>query len=148
MPGERELVVMRKALHPEKEHRFSNAQEMLKAFTGDTNISASDVPPVSKGKLSGAGLHGFDAIAGMAELKEALSSEVLGPLREPEKYRSYGLSIPNGMLLYGPPGAENIHFGTICGGSRPGVSQNRAVRFGEHLCARESRENWKAVRRG
>ena len=40
----------------------------------------------------------------MAELKEALSSEVLGPLREPEKYRSYGLSIPNGMLLYGPPG--------------------------------------------
>ena len=104
MPGERELVVMRKALHPEKEHRFSNAQEMLKAFTGDTSISASDVPPVSKGKLSGAGLHGFDAIAGMAELKEALSSEVLGPLREPEKYRSYGLSIPNGMLLYGPPG--------------------------------------------
>ena len=104
MPGDADLMVIRKALHPEKEHRFETASEMLEAMTGEVKLTASDVPAVSEKVVSSCGLHGFDAIAGMAELKETLASEVLGPLREPEKYRSYGLSIPNGMLLYGPPG--------------------------------------------
>ncbi len=47
---------------------------------------------------------GFDQIAGMDELKELLYHDVILPLQEKELYSQYRLGIPNGMLLYGPPG--------------------------------------------
>src|SRR3990167_8496250 len=49
-------------------------------------------------------LRGFDCVAGMQELKALLISEVIEPLKNPEKYQKFKLSIPNGILLYGPPG--------------------------------------------
>jgi transitional endoplasmic reticulum ATPase len=48
--------------------------------------------------------HGFNSVAGMRELKALLVNEVIEPLRHPEKFRKFRLSIPNGILLYGPPG--------------------------------------------
>ena len=51
-------------------------------------------------------IRGLTAIPGMRELKELLLEEVVAPLRNPEKYKKYRVSIPNGILLYGPPGAE------------------------------------------
>jgi transitional endoplasmic reticulum ATPase len=47
---------------------------------------------------------GLSAIPGMHRLKELLLEEVVAPLRDPEKYKKYRISIPNGILLYGPPG--------------------------------------------
>lgn len=47
---------------------------------------------------------GFDCVAGMEELKKLLINDVINPLVNPEKYREYKLSIPHGILLYGPPG--------------------------------------------
>lgn len=104
MPEEKDLLVIRKSLHPQREHRFADAGELLSALVGEESINASDVAPITRESLPNSGPVGFDAIAGMDELKNALLSEVLGPLRNPDKYRAYGLSIPNGMLLYGPPG--------------------------------------------
>jgi transitional endoplasmic reticulum ATPase len=49
-------------------------------------------------------LRGFDCVAGMHDLKILLINDVIGPLRNPEKYKRFKLSIPNGILLYGPPG--------------------------------------------
>jgi len=49
-------------------------------------------------------LRGFDCVAGMHGLKSLLISDVIGPLQHPEKYKKFKLSIPNGLLLYGPPG--------------------------------------------
>jgi len=49
-------------------------------------------------------LRGFDNIAGMKELKQTLIAEVINPLRDPEKFKKFKVSIPNGILLYGPPG--------------------------------------------
>jgi len=49
-------------------------------------------------------LRGFDCIAGMHELKETLIAEVINPLRDPERFRKFKVSIPNGIILYGPPG--------------------------------------------
>jgi transitional endoplasmic reticulum ATPase len=49
-------------------------------------------------------LRGFDCIAGMRELKEILIAEVINPLRDPERFKRFKVSIPNGILLYGPPG--------------------------------------------
>ena len=49
-------------------------------------------------------LRGFDCIAGMRELKETLIAEVINPLRDPERFKKFRVSIPNGIILYGPPG--------------------------------------------
>ncbi len=49
-------------------------------------------------------LRGFDCVAGMRDLKELLVNDVIKPLLYPEKYIKFKLSIPNGILLYGPPG--------------------------------------------
>ena len=49
-------------------------------------------------------LRGFDCIAGMNELKETLIAEVINPLRDPERFKRFKVSIPNGIILYGPPG--------------------------------------------
>jgi transitional endoplasmic reticulum ATPase len=49
-------------------------------------------------------LRGFDCVAGMEELKALLINDVIDPLLNPEKFKKFKLSIPNGILLYGPPG--------------------------------------------
>lgn len=46
----------------------------------------------------------WDGIAGMRELKAMLERDVILPIQEPEIYARYKLSLPNGILLYGPPG--------------------------------------------
>ena len=47
---------------------------------------------------------GFAAVAGMNDLKELLSDEVMFVLKNPDKVKQYRLKVPNGMLFYGPPG--------------------------------------------
>lgn len=49
-------------------------------------------------------LKGLANVAGMHDLKEILINEVIKPLTEPEKYKKFKLAIPNGLLLFGPPG--------------------------------------------
>lgn len=56
-----------------------------------------------------AGGSGLAKVAGMQELKALLMREVVAPLRNPEPYRRYGLTIPNGVLLYGPPGCGKTY---------------------------------------
>lgn len=47
---------------------------------------------------------GLAKVAGMKELKELLLEEVVHPIQNPEIYKLYQVNIPNGILLYGPPG--------------------------------------------
>lgn len=47
---------------------------------------------------------GFESVAGMDDLKQMLRDEVINPLVNPEKFKKFKVSIPNGILLYGPPG--------------------------------------------
>jgi len=46
----------------------------------------------------------FDRIGGLNEVKEILKMEVVYPVLHPEKYRLYGRTPGNGILLWGPPG--------------------------------------------
>lgn len=128
------LNVISKALSYDSEERFQTAEEFIKAIDGVTKISRqstkrkilseqpslhnnSPKPTKRKGE-------GFSAIAGMDELKRQMQEEVIRPLREPEEYQRYGITIPNGMLLYGPPGcgktffakhfAEEVGFNFLC----------------------------------
>lgn len=110
--------IMRKALASDIEDRFNSADDFIKALNGEITVERVDnhcksksedskpkrtVVSVPKGK-------GFSAIAGMAELKEQMQIEVIDALHSPEEYAKYGLTIPNGMLLYGPPGCGKTFF--------------------------------------
>lgn len=48
----------------------------------------------------------------MEELKEQLYAEVIDVLRNPEEYNRHNLGLPNGLLLYGPPGCGKTFFAT------------------------------------
>ncbi len=67
---------------------------------------ASNRPSTPPSSVTGQGL---DKVAGMRVLKDLLRREVVAPIRNPEPYRKYGLSIPNGILLYGPPGCGKTY---------------------------------------
>jgi ribosome biogenesis ATPase len=43
-------------------------------------------------------------IGALQAIREELTLSVLEPIRHPEKFQQLGLSIPTGVLLYGPPG--------------------------------------------
>jgi AAA+ superfamily predicted ATPase len=68
--------------------------------------SSSKMPSRPPSSATGQGL---DKVAGMHALKELLRREVVEPVRNPEPYLRYGLSIPNGILLYGPPGCGKTY---------------------------------------
>jgi hypothetical protein len=46
----------------------------------------------------------WEGVAGMRDLKAMLERDVILPLQEPAIYARYRLTMPNGILLYGPPG--------------------------------------------
>lgn len=47
---------------------------------------------------------GFECIAGMEGLKRQLIADVINPLKHPENFKKFKVSIPNGIILFGPPG--------------------------------------------
>ena len=46
----------------------------------------------------------WDDIGALSQVRDELTLSVLEPIRHPEKFKALGLSLPAGVLLYGPPG--------------------------------------------
>lgn len=127
------LNTIAKALSFDAEDRFQTADEFIKAIDGEVKVSCQSTKrkvlsqqqnkatSLTPAKKTG---EGFAAIAGMEELKQQMREEVIEPLHNPEEYHRYGITIPNGMLLYGPPGcgktffakhfAEEVGFNFMC----------------------------------
>lgn len=128
------LNVIAKALSYDTEDRFQSAYEFIKAIDGEERIERQSTKRkiLSQQHSNGASVsteimkkgEGFAAVAGMEELKQKMREEVIEPLHNPEEYHRYGVTIPNGMLLYGPPGcgktffakhfAEEVGFNFVC----------------------------------
>ena len=112
------LKVLKKSLQQDPENRFQSANEFTQALNGEMEIDdvdtvqkvKSDNKDEKKVKIQKAKGKGFDAIAGMKELKAQLQLDVIDALHKPEEYAKYGVTIPNGMLLYGPPGCGKTFF--------------------------------------
>ena len=147
-----------KALSYDVEDRFQTADEFIKAIDGEIKVerqptrrkilsqqqpnnTANPTPIKKKGE-------GFAAIAGMEVLKELLREEIIEPLHNPEEYDRYGVTIPNGMLLYGPPGcgktffakhfAEEVGFNFMC--VTPAMLKSRYVNATQENIAKMFKE--------
>jgi transitional endoplasmic reticulum ATPase len=105
--------IITKALQPNAENRFKNLKEFIQAVNGEIKV---ENPVLEKSSNQGQTLksvkkgEGFKSIAGMQELKNLLQRDVIDALNEKEKYAEFGLTIPNGMLLYGPPRCGKTFF--------------------------------------
>lgn len=112
------LNIIKKSLQNDPENRFQSADEFLQAINGEIEVEdvdtiqkvKSDDKPLKKIQTQKAKGKGFDAIAGMSELKAQLKLDVIDALHKPEEYAKYGVTIPNGVLLYGPPGCGKTFF--------------------------------------
>ena len=104
------LKVMVKALAPDPNQRFASAKEFLDAIERKIEI---DAPPISmtrvnqteeKSKIQPKHGNGFADVAGMNEIKSIMQKKIINILKDPQKAERFKIQIPNGMLLYGPPG--------------------------------------------
>ena len=78
-------------------------KERLKWQAGLQKRRQGPTTPIHAGR-NGVSANTWDGVAGMRELKTMLERDVILPLLEPEIYARYRLNLPNGILLYGPPG--------------------------------------------
>lgn len=107
------INIIGKAMAYDINDRFQTADEFIKALDGIVNVekpktaSFKEAPSGKKTKKIG---NGFADVAGMSELKEQLQSDVIDLLKNPGRAKELGLSIPNGLLFYGPPGCGKTFF--------------------------------------
>ena len=108
------LKVITKATQNDVKDRFQTAQEIMDAIEGKVKVevakrtnNASNSKESQKSVKRG---NGFADVAGMMELKEQLQSDVIDLLQNPEQAKELGLSIPNGLLFFGPPGCGKTFF--------------------------------------
>lgn len=121
--------VLQRALALTDRDRFGSADEFIRALQGEevkmppprrepVEPTASNGGLTTNGEQSGGDAegetpratfvkgegNGFADVAGMEELKQLLRVKVINVLQDRERALKYRLAIPNGMLLYGPPG--------------------------------------------
>ena len=115
------INTMSKALALDVEDRFQSADEFIKAIKDEikvdrithkpqsTFVENSDTHEENKNINRKVG-NGFKDVAGMTQLKEQLQSDVIDLIQDPEQAKQLGISIPNGLLFYGPPGCGKTFF--------------------------------------
>ena len=70
-------------------------------------LKAQEIPVIEQVTPSSAAKKpklSFKDVGGLEQLKEAIASKIIRPLKHPFIYQHYGKKIGGGILLYGPPG--------------------------------------------
>ena len=104
------LKVMVKALAPDPNQRFESAQQFLDAIDGKIEIQSAPISMTKpnqqeeQNKPKPIEGNGFADVAGMHDIKDFLQKKIINVLRNPARAEKFKIQIPNGMLLYGPPG--------------------------------------------
>lgn len=129
--GESNFVkTIAKALALDVDERFKSADDFINALKGVLRVDApqgtvfkSVSDSHGKGKPASATRQqekestfkkmtgrGFADVGGMEDLKEQIHSDFIEVLENAEEAKRLGVTIPNGMLLYGPPGCGKSYF--------------------------------------
>ena len=58
----------------------------------------------------------LEDVKGLTEAKELVKKALIYPLKYPDRYKVYGISSGNGLLLYGPPGTGKTMFARAIAG--------------------------------
>lgn len=105
--------IVMKAIEYDISKRYKNAEEFLTDLIEYENKAKTPINFVESrdkiNKYNEKDKGGFAAIAGMNELKEIFYKEIILPLEQRELYNKYRISLPNGILLYGPPGCGKTY---------------------------------------
>lgn len=111
------INIMAKALAYSADARFQTVQEFSEALKGDFVVSPAAtsqtndvVKETNTCDLTIPQGDGFKDVAGMTALKEQLQSDVIELIKNPDQAKELGLSMPNGILFYGPPGCGKTFF--------------------------------------
>lgn len=113
--GRKVEEIILQSLEKDMGNRFHNAGEFLRAL--DEKASRRRSAPAQSVRRERVGENqssseiegGLKDVAGMEDLKEMLRNDVIGPLEDRKLYEEYKVSIPNGLLLYGPPGCGKTY---------------------------------------
>ena len=84
----------------------------------------------------------------MEELKQLLRAKVINVLQDRERALKYRLAIPNGMLLYGPPGCGKTFIAEKFAEETGFNYGSQVVGPGEHLHPRFAADDRETFRRG
>ena len=105
------INTLSKALSYNVDDRFKTVEEFISALNGDLKVDYVDPTKTeTKGIEFTKKGNGFSDIAGMQDLKDQLQSDVINILKNPDRAKELGISIPNGLLFYGPPGCGKTFF--------------------------------------
>ena len=108
---------LKKALALDYEKRYYNVEAFKKGLDGEIAVVEKTPPiPVEQEnasswdeKIKKQTGNGFADVAGMEEVKQIFYKDILFLLKNKEKVERYKLKIPNGALLYGPPGCGKTY---------------------------------------
>jgi hypothetical protein len=92
-------------LHPENRTAYILKERLKFELNLLTEDESNSLFPSSNSNNS----TDWTGIAGMQELKSILEIDVIGPIRNPVVYEQFGVSIPNGILFYGPKGCGKTY---------------------------------------
>ena len=104
------LKAMVKALALDQEQRFESAKQFLDAIEGKIEIQSAPISMTKSNQQEEQNTpkpiegNGFADVAGMHEIKDFMQKKIINVLRNPARAEKFKIQIPNGMLLYGPPG--------------------------------------------
>ena len=106
------INTMAKAMASDIKDRFQSADEFIQALNGEITIETTKatLPTEVNGIRTIKKGNGFADVAGMDDLKAQLKSDVIDLLENAGRAKELGLSIPNGLLFYRPPGCGKTFF--------------------------------------
>lgn len=109
-PSNELMTIIGKATEYQPEKRYQSLEDLRTAISRQLSSSV-DGNKIKRNIRNG---NGFADIAGMDDLKEKIRYDIIDVLNDSERAKELGITIPNGILLYGPPGCGKTFFAEKC----------------------------------